>query len=150
MAEEITKNFAGNENKERIKSRVVDPHWFQCGYSILSQCGTGFGCREPNQCGSMRIPIPSHKQLNFYMKNILEVGTQVSVQKNTPKKAHKPFLKAGNRIPIRIRVQESQISADPCEFGSTTLKKVITGTVQLTGNMVRYKRQRYGSGKPQI
>ncbi len=35
---------------------VGDPHWCQCrscsGSSFLSQFGSGFGSREPNQCGS--------------------------------------------------------------------------------------------------
>jgi hypothetical protein len=54
--------------------------------TLPSQCGSG--SRKPNQCGSKRIPILvrllSHKKLNFYMKNIFQVG-------NRPKNIHPNF-----------------------------------------------------------
>ncbi len=40
-------------------------HLFQCGFSFLSQCWSRPGSRESNKCGSG----PSHKKLDFYMKN---------------------------------------------------------------------------------
>ncbi len=67
-----------------------------------------------------------HKKLNFYMKNILYVG---NMSQNIPTLVQKPFWKAGSKIylltlgnfiapgtgsafPIRIRIPESNISAD--------------------------------------
>jgi hypothetical protein len=68
--------------------------------SFLSQCGSGYGYRKPNQCGSRGIQIwilvrlLSHKKffvcLNSYMKNILKVGNK---SKNIPTKVQKTFLK---------------------------------------------------------
>ncbi len=45
-----------NGNKSIITS-VVDLLYFQCGSGFLSQCGSGSGSREPNQCGTTRIRI---------------------------------------------------------------------------------------------
>ncbi len=66
---------------------VVDPHQFQC------ESGYGSGYRKPNKCGSRQIRILvrllGHKRLNFYMKNILQVGNR---SKNiVPTKVQKPF-----------------------------------------------------------
>ncbi len=72
--------------------------------------------------------------LKFYMKNILKVG----YRSNIPKKVQKPFWKAesqvyllvfvvfhapesGSAFPVRIRIQDSQISGDWCGSGSTIL-----------------------------
>jgi hypothetical protein len=59
------------QNSQEVSS-VVDPHW--CHF--LSQCGSS-GSREPSQCESgwirILVRLSSHKQNNFYMKNILKV-----------------------------------------------------------------------------
>jgi hypothetical protein len=49
---------------------VVDPHWFRCG----SGTGTSFLPLRIRIKGAKPIRI-RHKKLNFFMKNILSVGT---------------------------------------------------------------------------
>ncbi len=82
--------------------------------------------------------------MNFYMKNILKTGTRYCNRSRNigTYEGKKLFLKAGNQVhlsivvnfhaprsgsafPVRIRIQDSQINADPCRSGSgsTTLSK---------------------------
>ncbi len=80
------------------------------------------------------------QQLNFYMLNILKVGTG-NRSRNLHTKVNKAFWNAvkpgtilvnlvnfhapgsGSAFPIRIHIQDSQMNADLCGSGSTTLKK---------------------------
>jgi hypothetical protein len=92
----------------------------------------GSGPREPNQCGFIRIQIQvlvtlcHHKKLDFDLKNI---GTVTGMsEKNTSVdtkaifKGRKWVLliwvnflapRSGFAFPLRIRIQEIQINADP-------------------------------------
>jgi hypothetical protein len=88
---------------------------------------------KPNQCGSRRA-APGQtfepQKGKFYMKNILgnrsnNIPTKVQRQKS--RFICQVFLDSGagseSAVPIRIRIPDSQMNADPGGSGSTTLVK---------------------------
>ncbi len=114
--------------------------------------------RKTNQCGSGRIPIRilirllSHKKLNFYTKNRVNVGNRIGQKQTVPMKAenqvfrkisvilHAPGSGSAFPFPFWIRIQDRKINARPggSGSGSTTLNRTmhVTRPVQFDFNLI--------------
>ncbi len=92
----------------------MDPQWFQggSGSSFLSKCGAGSGSREPYKCGFMEIGILAKICCIFIQKIYFKY-------RNRSKPGFFQFPCSW------IRIQDSQMNADPGGSGSTTLIGVI-------------------------